>query len=91
MKHCASFSTWTQLLFAGRHAHLILGFAGRSSIVLHACLLLIGADLATRLGTGAVEARERTSQHQKRDGKNTHVNCPPVEPQLFVLAVLSSA
>jgi hypothetical protein len=42
-------------LRAGLHAHPILGFAGRTGLILHAGLLLVSADPATRLRMCGVE------------------------------------
>jgi len=50
------------LLSARFHAHLIFRLARRTSVVLHAGLLLLGTDLA-RLSLGAAIGGEQTSQH----------------------------
>jgi len=50
------------LLSARFHAHLIFRLARRTSIILHAGLLLLGTDLA-RLSLGAAIDGEETSQH----------------------------
>jgi hypothetical protein len=49
-------------LSAGFHAHLIFRLARRTGVVLHASLLLLGADLA-RLSLGVAIGGEETSQH----------------------------
>jgi hypothetical protein len=62
----------SRFLAAGFHAHLILGLAGRAAIVLHARLLLIGADLAARLGMSRSKIRKHYDRCQQRCNSYLH-------------------
>src|ERR1700752_3571487 len=62
----------SRVLAAGFHAHLILGLAGRAAIVLHARLLLIGADLAARLGMSRSKIRKHNDRCQQHCNSHLH-------------------
>jgi hypothetical protein len=61
---------------AGFHAHLVLGLAGRSGIIFHACGLLIAAYLATRLSLRGDIGRKQFGKHHKRYRKYSHGRFP---------------